>query len=514
MNAQKKKPNSSILGTFSGKCCDSNVWNNNDMHLSRKLFETVMASDEYKRAMENRHYIGFLSHPEDMDCQDDKNACIVMTDMRILDNGEIEGDFDLIDTPVGRIVKTFIDAGVKYGISIRGLGDVEADGEVDPEGFIFRGFDLVRFPAYDDCIPEFKAIAASTDAKKKAAWKKVYASIDANIDDITSYNTLEAIQDQFEKGSDEFQLLQNKMDGLGQLDPIGEQKEEDDLLQAKLDAMTDLYLDANAKAKELEQELVESQTANADLIVECNTNKAKYSRLRKLVANQIATANEDHDAIQGKLDSMSAALKRIRASLTTARTDARETRKELAKTKASYEKAITANTKLRERISKLSKSRKDDLETIQASENLNLKYQRKIEANSEAISEKDSAIEDLKSELHETVVANKKLESKASNLGDKCEELQSRVEAAEEMVLSYQQAYANIYANALGVHLSGLPITANTSVEELTEMIKAGTSTANIPAGPAMYEVEADYDEEDDFDITDDTDYSAEMVTL
>ena len=108
------EPKGSVLGTYTGKCCDYNVLNNNEMHLSRKLFEFLMESEEYKRAMEYYHYIGFLGHPVDCDCQDYEHACIVMKDMRLLDNGQIEGDFDLVDTPVGRIVKAFIDAGVKF----------------------------------------------------------------------------------------------------------------------------------------------------------------------------------------------------------------------------------------------------------------------------------------------------------------------------------------------------------------------------------------------------------------
>ena len=53
--ASKNAVKKGVLGTFTGKCCDSNVFNNNDMHLSRELFEKLMASDEYKRAMDNRH---------------------------------------------------------------------------------------------------------------------------------------------------------------------------------------------------------------------------------------------------------------------------------------------------------------------------------------------------------------------------------------------------------------------------------------------------------------------------
>ena len=118
-----------ILGTFTGKCCDAAVVNNNDMKLDRELFEKLIKSEEYKDAMEHRYYIGFLGHPEDPNCQDFKDGCIVMTSMEIKDNDEIYGTFDLIDTPVGRVVKSFIDAGVQFGISIRGAGDVDADGK-------------------------------------------------------------------------------------------------------------------------------------------------------------------------------------------------------------------------------------------------------------------------------------------------------------------------------------------------------------------------------------------------
>ena len=212
--------NPAVIGQFTGKCCDANVVNNNDMHLGKELFENLFASDEYKRAMENRHYVGFLGHPEDPGCQDYKDACIVMTDCHLDENGEVYGTFDLIDTPVGRVVKTFTDAGVTFGISIRGAGDVASDGEVDPETFVFRGFDLVTFPAYDDCIPEFREIAASTDLTKQKKFKKVCASIDSNLDKITSCDALKVIQEQFTEGSDEFNKIGDRIEELTTTEPV------------------------------------------------------------------------------------------------------------------------------------------------------------------------------------------------------------------------------------------------------------------------------------------------------
>lgn len=516
---ENEKKSSSVLGTFSGKCCDSNIFNNNDMHLSRELFEKLMDSDEYKRAMQNHHYMGFCGHPENSDCQDFEHACIVMTDMKILDNGEIEGTFDLIDTPVGRIVKAFIDAGVNFGISIRGLGDVDVNGEVDPDQFIFRGFDLVTFPAYDDCIPEFKAIAASTDAKKQAQYKKICATIDTNLKEIKSAEALEVIKEVLPDDSEEFIKVDDRIKELNEevAESVADVDNEEAIALAvadqKLAAMTELYLDAKAEARELEQQVTDLSLNNQTLVVECSTLKQKQARLKKIVANQLEDAENTIKEIEAKSQKNEVMLSRVQASLKTTRERLHDKNEELAKAKSDCNAQIVANTKLKERIKSLTDKRDIDRNTIKASEDLNLKYQHKIEANSQAISQKDSEIEELKSRLSETVAASKKLESKASNLDDQNGELLSRVEAAEEMVLSYQQAYADMYANALGVCLTGLPITASTSVEELKSMIKSGTSTACMPASPSFEEVEGEEDLIEDI-LDDDTQYSAGLVTM
>ena len=176
-----------------------------------------------------------------------------------------------------------------------------------------------------------------------------------------------------------------------------------------------------------------------------------------------------------------------------------------------------ANSRLRKRVDTLINEKRQVNAAIETANHMNLKYKHKIDASSDIISQKDSAIEDIKRELHETVVAKKQLESKASNLDDKNGELLSRVEAAENMVLSYQQAYANIYANALGVYLKELPVTASTSVDELKKMISAATTTSGIPAAPSIgVDMDEDIEDDESIDADDmfDENYSAGLVTL
>ena len=150
----KATTSSSIIGVYEGEALDAEITNKNGLDITREVIEVVLESEDYADGIKYGWFIGFLGHPEDPACQEFQNGCIVLTDMRIDDNGKVYATFNLIDTPVGQIVKKFIDAGVKFGISIRGAGDIVAN-SVDPETFMFRGFDLVAFPAYPESIPEF-----------------------------------------------------------------------------------------------------------------------------------------------------------------------------------------------------------------------------------------------------------------------------------------------------------------------------------------------------------------------
>ena len=458
--ADKKKP--AVIGQFTGKCCDSNVVNNNDMHLGRQLFENLFASDEYKTALANGHYIGFLGHPDDPGDQNYMNACIVMTDCHLTADGEVSGTFDLVDTPVGRTVKSFIDAGVNFGISIRGAGDVASDGEVDPDTFVFRGFDLVTFPAYNDCIPEFREIAASTDLDKQKKFKKVCASIDKELNSITSCEALKVIQEQFAEGSDEFDKIGDRINEIACQDVDDSVCKE--VLEEKVNALTSMYVDAVNEKNNLIQQLAAAQLECNTLEIQCARKIASYKRI---VASQINDLKSDLDIATKKARIQATTSNNKVNKLQAALQNANE---ELERCKVQASRSSRKAESLRTQLSEASTQLEDN----------NLKYKQKIQSNSILISQRDSEIEDLRSQLSETVTASKRLEQQTSNLGAENKELLSRVEAAEKLVLEYQQAYADMYANALGVRLDNLSITASTSVQALRDIISAGTSTSNI----------------------------------
>ena len=482
-------PRNTILGTFTGKCCDAAVVNNNDMTLNRELFEKLIDSEEYKDAMEHRYYIGFLGHPEDPNCQDFKDGCIVMTSMEIKDNDEIYGTFDLIDTPVGRVVKSFIDAGVQFGISIRGAGDVDAEGNVDPDTFIFRGFDLVAFPAYSDAVPEFIEIAASSDPK----YKKIKAAIENNLKYITSSTAIDEIQANLNPHSAEYKKLEARKQDIGvqeDLEDSEDDEEMENITARKLEAMTDMYMEECEKNHELETTLASTRA-------ELKSVKASYSRkfksLKRITSSQNALMQDRLEKVVASKDELADKNKRL----------------------------CNANSRLSSRLKDIKAENSEISKKLSESDKNNLIYRQKIESSSADIKDRDATISSLRKELNKTVVASTNAKRDASNRDEEVQQLKSeisssnktiasledRIVACEEMLHQYQQAYADFYATALGTSVSGLPVTASTTVSELENLIQGATNTSNISAVPMYSEddnlIESSLDDIDDMDDND-----------
>jgi len=466
--------NNAVLGTYTGKCCDAAVVNNNDMKLDRELFEKLIDSDEYKDGMENGYYIGYLGHPEDPNCQDFKNGCIVMKSMEIKPNDEIFGTFDLVNTPVGQIVKTYIDAGVKFGISIRGAGDVDAEGNVDPDTFIFRGFDLVSFPAYNDAVPKFMEIAAASDPK----YKKIKTAIDNNLQYISSATAIDQLQASLNPHSAEYKKLEARKQDIGTPDDVCPECSDEDLEEItakKLSCMTDMYIEECEKNRKLEAALAATKVQLKK--VEASYNR-KLQSLRRITASQ-------NQLIKNRLQAVTASYNTAVSATNNLKDELRDTQAELHKVEASKDVLTRENSKI---IS--------ELESVKSN---NLIYKQKIECSSADIEDRDATISDLQRELDKTVIASTNAKRNASNRDEEVKQLkaqlassnktisdlQARVVASEEMLFDYQREYADFYATALGTSVSGLPVTASTSVNELKNLIQGATNTSNISALPA-----------------------------
>lgn len=415
----KKKGDSTVLGTYEGMSLDSNITNNNGLDITNEVIQTVLESEEYQRALPLRHYIGFLGHPEDINSMDFEHACIVLTSMELQDDNKVYCSFDLIDTPVGRIVKAFQTAGVQFGVSIRGAGDIISN-SVDPETFVFRGFDLVTFPAYSEAIPTFTEIAASTDAQTQKKYQNVCAAVKTNVEQLNSVQAVEVIQSQFAAQSEEYKLLEEKKRKLCASEVV-------DISSTKINAMTTLYIDTLSRCNTA---IKANKKLEAELTQVKNTRKRTVLAATRILEDQLNNAVADAKDLEHK-----------------------------------YNEVVKANTEL-----------KNNLKSIKAS---NLIYQQKIEKQT---TESKSEIARLNSQLRETITASKKVKSQTLNYNADIEELQKEVKASKKLIADYQDAFAHLYAGAVGFNLQEhqISVTASTTVDELKDSINSGTNTANI----------------------------------
>lgn len=425
---ESKPSKNPVIGIFEGECADSNITNENGLDITRPVWENIFSSESYQQAIDLGWYIGFLGHPDDPGCMDFRNACIVMTEGHIDDNGKVYGKFNLIDTPVGRTVKTFIDAGVTFGISVRGAGDI-VNNSVDPDTFVFRGFDLVSFPAFPESIPTFTAIAASSDVESQKKYKAICAAVKENLPNIDSCEAIDILQCQFAEQSDEYKALEDRKREIkgcnSNENEVAECNDADlDITKDKVESMTKLYLEQVEANKQLkkENEVLANKLASSEIEA-----RRKISSISRITADQIRSATDAKDSAEKRCKQL-----------------------------------VAASTRMKE--------------TISQERSNNLKYLQKISESKNDVESKDSLISSLQSRLNETVNASADAKRRTSNLDEQLKRSRDEVKSCRKMLKEYQDDYAELYSQAVGADLQKVKVTASTSVSSLRSAITSSIS--------------------------------------
>lgn len=93
--------------------------------------------------------LGEADHPEDLNINLDRVSHVIV-DMNMNGNDGI-GKLKMLPTPMGNLCKTLLESGVKLGVSSRGSGDVDGNGNVS--GFEIITVDIVANPSAPDAYP-------------------------------------------------------------------------------------------------------------------------------------------------------------------------------------------------------------------------------------------------------------------------------------------------------------------------------------------------------------------------
>jgi len=117
-NEDTGKKNYFIKGVF----MQGNIKNRNGRIYATEILEKEMGRYN-KEFIEPKRALGELGHPAGPTVNADRVSHLIVEMSR--DNNDFIGKAKVLSTPMGEIVKNFIDEGVKIGVSTRGLGSVK-----------------------------------------------------------------------------------------------------------------------------------------------------------------------------------------------------------------------------------------------------------------------------------------------------------------------------------------------------------------------------------------------------
>jgi len=134
----------------------------------RNFNERVYPAKEISRAVDRVNEIlskgesvcGEADHPEELTINLDRVSHMI-TDMWMDDTNGM-GKLKIIPTPMGNLIRTLIESGVKLGVSSRGVGNVDDRGEVS--GFEIITVDVVARPSAPNAYP--KPVYESLNTKR------------------------------------------------------------------------------------------------------------------------------------------------------------------------------------------------------------------------------------------------------------------------------------------------------------------------------------------------------------
>ena len=124
LNENVSKENGNLV--VEGILATCEVKNGNGRYYKKELWDREM--DKYQELINERRSLGELDHPESQ-VINLQNVSHLVTDWD-WDGDNIMGKIEILPTPSGNILKELIKNGVTVGVSSRGMGSLEQNGDI------------------------------------------------------------------------------------------------------------------------------------------------------------------------------------------------------------------------------------------------------------------------------------------------------------------------------------------------------------------------------------------------
>ena len=326
---QKSKKYKGVIGTLKGIFADMNHPTRNGRQYTKACWEQALNSDDVKEKLETRTMFGELDHPAERLETLQERAAIITTKLEMNDkDGVIMGEADILDTPFGRILKTFIDAGVKVGISSRGAGEETTSpsgvNQIIPETFYLETFDIVSMPAVKSArlsLVESKNRNIITEAfAREINTAKSNKEVDALLNYAKSINTsniakLEEVANNVKNSFGENNILPEEDEGDNidvSSDVISQLEEELNVSNTKYKSLEGLCEKMKKHSVNTVKELNEAKIVNEQLTkqledyIRNNDNNItmleSYKTSNKILKNKLNESNNKIDSLTKEIN--------------------------------------------------------------------------------------------------------------------------------------------------------------------------------------------------------------------
>lgn len=302
------------LGKLAGIGADFSRPTRNGRKYPLELWRNVEQSEDFKEGMSTLTIFGEADHPETRIDTSIKEIAIVLTKFEIREmEGIVYTEFDILDTPNGRILKELLDYGSQIGVSSRGLGEeIEKDGEtiVDPETYVFYGFDAVVMPAVVSARP---AVVESANKLKDFMVSEI-----ENASCVSELQSLKKIAESVKIPKSVARKIDEKIETLGgdNISPLFESEienlvQENEELKRKLKAADNIRL-RSKRESEYKRQIDELREAVFDGTRQITETERYYkkklsvaTRQRDIVENTMSKVLFANKKLQREVESLS-----------------------------------------------------------------------------------------------------------------------------------------------------------------------------------------------------------------
>ena len=301
------------LGTLKGPAAEFTKPTRNGRKYTLQLWKNVESSEDFKEGMETLTILGETDHPDDRLETKIKEVAIVMRKFEIREQeGIIWCEFDILDTPNGKILKELLDYGCKIGVSSRGSGEeIMENNEViiDPDTYYFICFDAVITPAVKKARPEI----VEGSSKEASKFSKLVESLNKEISNVSTAQELESIKsiisatglsnlDSIKESIDKKLELIGNGDNISSklMKELGESATKIEELESKLESYKNRKSADNIRMKEM-KDLISSMKANSKNLRECLHDAKKQVNI---LEDDIVSMNDQSSEYDEELESL------------------------------------------------------------------------------------------------------------------------------------------------------------------------------------------------------------------